>query len=248
MWHLSTLNTSDPDNNPDNNPLPPTQKPRGFGGVSILYRKNMNLKVKRLPVGDNRITAVEVLSSPPLYVCKVYMPSRNSKGDKEGDSYRICLDQLSEILSTCGKRHAVLFLEDLNASLVTRPGNQQDVPLKQFVEANRLLYKQTGENTFFHPNKHDKAEIDYILFNDLDEEVVTSVEVQNKDALNTSGHIPVIATLCISAGKTQPTIEMIKCKSSVNQGGRNVINRLTNSQSRIISSLFLLSKYSLTQN
>ena len=28
----------------DNDPLPPNQKPRGYGGVSILFRKNMDLK------------------------------------------------------------------------------------------------------------------------------------------------------------------------------------------------------------
>lgn len=194
------------------NLLLPTQKPRGFGGVFILYRKNLDLKVKRLSVADNRITIEEVLSSPPLCVCNVYMPSCNSKGDEEGDSYRIRLDQLSEILSTYEKTHVVLNLGDLNASVVTRPGNQQDVLLKQFVEANALSYKQTGDNTFFHPNKHDKAEIGYFVFNDLDEKVVTSVEVQSKDALNTFDHIHVIATLCISAGKTQPTMEMIKCQ------------------------------------
>ena len=29
----------------EDNPLPPTQKPRGFGGVAILYRKSISLKI-----------------------------------------------------------------------------------------------------------------------------------------------------------------------------------------------------------
>ena len=61
------------------------------------------------------------------------------------------------VINTYGKTHAVLAVGDLNASLMTRPGNQQDALLKQFVETNGLSFKQTGENTFFHPNKHDKA-------------------------------------------------------------------------------------------
>ena len=43
-------------------PLPPTQKPRGYVWVSILYRKNMPYKTKKLPFGDCRIIVVEVAS------------------------------------------------------------------------------------------------------------------------------------------------------------------------------------------
>ena len=196
----------------ENKPLPPTQKPRGYGGVSVFYRTNLDIEVKKLPFGDSRIAAVEVLSSPPLCICNVYMPSRNSKGEKEGDSYRNCLDQLSEVINTYGKIHAVLVVGDLNASLVTRPGNQQDALLKQFVETNGLSSKQTGENTFFHPNKHDKAEIDYILYNEHGKELVTSVKVQTSDALNTSDHVPVVSTLSIRTGKLQPAVETNRCK------------------------------------
>lgn len=35
----------------DDNPLPPSQKPRGYGGVAILYRNNLDVTVKKLPVG-----------------------------------------------------------------------------------------------------------------------------------------------------------------------------------------------------
>ena len=127
--------------------------------MSILYSKNLDLKVKRLPLGDYRINAVQVLSSH-FFMYATY--THQAEGDKEGESYRNCLDQLSEVLSTYGKTHAVLILGDLNASLLTRTGNRHDSLLKQFVETNGLPCKQRGENTLFHPNKYDKAEIDYI--------------------------------------------------------------------------------------
>ena len=41
----------------EDNPVPPMQKPRGYGGVAVLYKKDLNLKVKKLPHGGNRIVA-----------------------------------------------------------------------------------------------------------------------------------------------------------------------------------------------
>ena len=46
----------------EDSPLPPTKKLRGYGEVSILYRKNMSYKIKKLPLGDCRMVAVEVAS------------------------------------------------------------------------------------------------------------------------------------------------------------------------------------------
>ena len=61
-----------------NDSLPPNQKPRG---VSILYRRNMDHKVKKLIHGENIIVVIEVQYSPPICICNVYIPSRNSKGN-----------------------------------------------------------------------------------------------------------------------------------------------------------------------
>ena len=62
----------------DNDPLHPNQKPRGYGGVSLLFRKNMDLKVKKLIHGENRMVVIEVQSSTPICICNVYMPCKNS--------------------------------------------------------------------------------------------------------------------------------------------------------------------------
>ena len=50
-----------------------------------------------------------------------------------------CGNMLSEALYF-GKGYSVFILGDLNAPLLTRPGSQQDVLLKQFVETNGLSY------------------------------------------------------------------------------------------------------------
>ena len=165
--------------------------------MALLYSKGLNYRVKKLSVGCSRIVAVEVLTDPPLCICSVYMPSRNSKSiytDKEG--YQQCLDQL-EVLDTFSATHAVLILGDMNASLCKQKGNNQDILLENFVRSNGLHCEQTGTETFFHPNKTDKAEIDYLLFNDKCKDSVRNVAVDNRPSTNTSYHTPVIGTFYI---------------------------------------------------
>ena len=100
-----------------------------------MYSKGLNYTVKKLPVGCSRIVAIEVLTDPPLCICSVYMPSRNSKSistDKE--SYQQCLDQLEEVLDTFSGTHAVLILGNMNASLCKRKGNNQDILLESLLD------------------------------------------------------------------------------------------------------------------
>ena len=197
----------------EDDPLPPCQKPRGYGGIAILYRKNMDFRCKKQTHGDNRIAVLEVQSDPPLIICNVYMPARNSKGNsKAEDSYRSSLDQLEEILSIYKKSHAVFILGDFNASLQTRKGNGQDLQLSSFVRNNDLLYAQSGQHTFAHPNKTDRAEIDYIFFNAAGEEIMDSVAVEPSTALNTSDHVPVYAVLKVKKREKTPSDLLIRCK------------------------------------
>ena len=49
----------------DDNPLPPTQKPRGYRGVACLVRNTIQTKYKFLPNGSNRVTVVEIQGEPP---------------------------------------------------------------------------------------------------------------------------------------------------------------------------------------
>ena len=94
--------------------------------------------------------AIEVCSVPPLCVCNVYMLSRKSKSNcNDKENYMHCLDQREEILNIYTRSHAVFIAGDMNASLVPRRGNQQDMLLRDFVDSNSLCWRQNGEETFF---------------------------------------------------------------------------------------------------
>ena len=80
--------------------------------------------------------AIEVCSVPILYICNVYMLSRKPKIISNGkENYMHCLDQLEEILNIYTRSHAVFIAGDMNASLVPRRGNQQDMLLRDFVDS-----------------------------------------------------------------------------------------------------------------
>ena len=99
------------------------------------------------------------------------------------------------MLSIYQNSHIDLVAGDFNASLSEHRGNAQDVLLRTAVNNNSLEYQQNGTSTFFHPNKTDNAEIDYILFNKMGRKFVKSVTVEKDAALNTSDHVPVIMQL-----------------------------------------------------
>ena len=163
--------------------------------------------------GENRIVVLELRSDPPVCICNVYMPCRNSKGNsRSDDSYQNCLDQIEEVLHTYQKSHIVIIMGDFNASLAASRDSIQDRQLKAMVASNSLVYMQSGLSTFFHPNKTDNAEIDYILCNNMGQQFFSSVKVETECNLNTSDHIPVTAVLNLpvlqqDAGKT-----VIRCK------------------------------------
>ena len=124
------------------------------------------------------------------------MPSRNSKSSsKERENYQHVLNQLEEILNIYNRTHAVLILGDMNASLCLRNGNNQDILLKDFLTSNNMFCVQDGADTFFHPNKSDKAEIDYIFSNKHGRQILRTVSVDSRTFLNTSDHLPVVGTL-----------------------------------------------------
>ena len=170
----------------------------------------MSYKIKKLPLGDCWMVVVEVASSPPLCICNGYMPSRNTKGDREGYGYRACLDQVGELILTYNKTHAAFVIGDLNATM--HKGNQQDIQLKQFVDGFGLSSMQHGECTFFYPNKSDQAEIDYILYTGIGADVVASEDVESRNAANTSDHVPVEAVFNLETTQTGSTEWKIKCK------------------------------------
>ncbi len=144
----------------ENDPIPPVQKPRGYGGVATLTRNNIDSNFRKAADGGNRIVVTEIIADIPVCICNVYMPSRNSR---TSSSYSELLQEINEIISKYKLTHAIIILGDMNASLKQRKGNEHDVMFQKFCEENKLFTHQSGNPTFFHENGRDEAELDYIL-------------------------------------------------------------------------------------
>ena len=74
----------------------------------------------------------------------------------------------------------------------------------------------------FHLNKSDKAEIDYILYNELGSDVVKFVSVESSVTFNTSDHVPVHAVLNLKVKQKTSSDLMIRCKPKWGKCDRNV--------------------------
>ena len=119
----------------DNDPIPPTQKQRGYGGVATLFRKSMNLKVRKCPDGGSRIVVTEIVSDPLLCIINVYLSCRNSKAT---EAFEDILLELQEVLDKYTCTHAIILLGNMNSSLLNRGANVQDKKLQNFCAQNEL--------------------------------------------------------------------------------------------------------------
>ena len=70
--------------------------------------------------------------------------------------------------------------------------------LRLLLRATLLGTQSQAFQLFFHPNKVDSAEIDYVLFYGLGGDLVSSVPIETKTASNISDHVPVTALLTLT--------------------------------------------------
>jgi exonuclease III len=71
--------------------------PRGYGGVTIIWRENIDHLIKILTDGAERIQCEEINSNndTKFLVASVYLPSKESH--EYVDEFYDCIDQLYEI-------------------------------------------------------------------------------------------------------------------------------------------------------
>ena len=107
-------------------PLPQKYLPRVYGGVAIIWKKDIDHQVKPLEDGRERIQAIEVNSNKTqkLLLVSVYMSATGSMEHQE-ESYDT-IDQLYEIWQKFHSSHQIVIRGDLNEDL-----NNQDKDTKR---------------------------------------------------------------------------------------------------------------------
>ena len=181
----------------DKDPLPPQCRPRGRGGVAIIWKKDIDSMVSLVSDGGDRIQGLMIHTLyGDLCIINAYMPCRGSK-DAE-DSYRDVLSQITEIMNIYSSTSQFILLGDMNASLTREIPTSRDSVFREFCESQCLCMGDnypTGD-TFQHASGNSSSQIDYILCSASDGlYLVKEVAILPWDPLNTSTHFPVICQL-----------------------------------------------------
>lgn len=201
----------------DDNPITPYQRPRGYGGVAIFWKKSLNHMVKSLHDGGKRIICCELVS-PNIKTCIIntYMPCRGRSSDEA--AFDETLDELGEIIAKYSCSHTIIIMGDLNASLNRPEPSYRDKKLITFCGKFKINAAVPSAPTFFHVNGRDRLQSDYILINKPHDERWSGYRTHDLDAIpsNVSDHIPVSVSYNLSSFN-QALPEAITDKHTVSQ-------------------------------
>ena len=167
---------------------------RGYGGVAIFWRKDIDHAIKSHDDGNERINVITVnMKEHPLCIINVYMPSDNSNRDEQ---YKVILSQLEEIIDKFQCQYQILLCGDFNASL-HRDNRPRDECLQQFMESNgmKLVNGYPTKFTFYHHNQKSTSQIDYIMHKSKEKAMEYRVKILDLEPLNVSDHTLVIADM-----------------------------------------------------
>jgi exonuclease III len=109
------------------NPVLPKSMPRGYGGVTIIWRENIDHLIKILPDGTKRIQCEEINSNndTTFLVASVYLPSKGSHDYV--DEFYDCIDQLYEIYQRYQGTHTIIIGGNLNEDLNNEKTNKMKI-------------------------------------------------------------------------------------------------------------------------
>ena len=178
-----------------NNPIQPTQLPRGYGGVAVLWNKNIDSYVKPLPDGNERLQCIEFgqQSGVKLLIISAYFPTSSGKECKM--EFQDIIDQLHEIYQKYHETHEIIIGGDLNEDLSNQNcSSKRREYLRNFISECNLKYCISGK-TFTNSSGRECSEIDYFLTQTRSKlGTVKKYIIQTIDS-NTSDHKPICISL-----------------------------------------------------
>ncbi|KAK3087817.1 hypothetical protein FSP39_011014 [Pinctada imbricata] len=184
----------------DDNPISPIQKPRGYGGVAILWKDELDSKIEVLKDGSNRIQCIRVkTTSQPILLVSIYLPAKGCRTNPQ--DYLDCMDQLQEILDKYQDHH-ICIGGDFNEHLTTSNNSERIRCVRQLISDNQLQSLTYG-STFIHPNGKDSSEIDYFLVKTHSDIRVKKMDKMEGLETNTSDHHPIRCNLSLEIARNR---------------------------------------------
>ena len=109
----------------------------------------------------------------------------------------------------------MFLVEDMNASMIDRCGNERDKLLEHFVSENSLNQRQPGIFTYIHSDTSCSSEIDYIFCSNNGVELLSDVNVLSHD-IYVSDNLPVVAKLNVETSFRIEEQKLIEVKPKWN--------------------------------
>ena len=188
-------------------PIMPTQMPRGYGGVAVLWKKSIGHLVTPIPDGGNRIQGVEIAGDKPTLLLSVYMPCRGIKDNIE--DYEDCLAQVHGILQKFRTTHYIIIGGggDFNMDITYHKSSRRKNSLNQVISENELT-TSINRKTYVNPNGVDVSDLDYIFYSDDLRHKVKSTRRLDDVHSSVSNHYPVLCTVELEVNST-PDINLM---------------------------------------
>ena len=178
----------------DDSPIIPTLRPRGQGGVMIMWRQEVDHCIMALNDGTNRNLPIGIKQDRNYMVLlNSYMPTSGSQ-----DCYLERLAEVDELM----QKHAdgtFIWCGDLNASLTRDPPSQNDKHLRSFcLEHN--IGPPTDDNTatYHHFVGNISSRIDHFIMATESLHLITRYKVMTREPENLSSHDPICARFTIN--------------------------------------------------
>ena len=165
----------------DIDPISPKQRPRGYGGISIMWKKE--IPVETMPDGSLRTQVVQIGNQ--LTLINTYMPCR---GKYTTEDFRDEVDQVSEICQKY-KHTNIILAGDMNVD-IHRQHDSRSKYFLQLLSAHKLIEVcSMTMPTYTHHGNTSATKIDYILLSENTPHTQQATyEILPKVSYNTSPH------------------------------------------------------------
>ena len=128
-----------------NDPLLPISMPRGYGGVAVIWKNEIDHLVRPIQDGSEKIQAVEIQgkAGDRLLLISVYMSAKGSKNHQI--EYHDCVDQLYELYQKYSDSHTIIIGGDMNEDLYNPISNKRNQYLLNFIRETQLAYNNSSK-------------------------------------------------------------------------------------------------------
>ncbi|CAC5395787.1 unnamed protein product [Mytilus coruscus] len=174
-----------------NDRIQPYHMPRGYGGVAILWKKNLDKLVTTLPIGNERIQCIELSGNQKLLFISIYLPCKSS--DNHLNELHECIDQLHEIMEVYKATHKIIIGGDFNENIFNENNSNRKRYILDFMSDHNLSTTEVGI-TYTHTSGMSSSAIDYILFQEKFRDCIINIEKPDIIS-NVSDHLPILLQL-----------------------------------------------------